>query len=643
MGRIFTTIWTAALLLVTAATRAEVRLPHIFSDGMVLQREMPVKVWGMADPGEELRVELAGAKKSVKADSEGKWSVTLPALKAGGPYTLKAGGIEVKDVLAGDVWLCSGQSNMELPIKRVTDMFAEEVAGYENPKIRQIAIPRDYDFHGPKADVGKCAWTPLDKNHVMDFSAVAYFFAKQLYKTTGVPIGIINSSVGGSRIEEWISDVGLEPFPRTRNGLEILRNDDYYKKTNEASAMQQKLWQQTLDKGDQGFKGQWNLPGKGGDGWQATGLFSQDWAVDADRQPVNGSVWLRRTFSAEGLDLNKEATLRLGCIVDADFAYVNGKQVGATYYQYPPRIYTIPAGLLHEGENTIVVRVVSNGGTGSFVQDKPYKIVQQGREISLEIDLKEGWEYKRGMTMPPMEGFPSFWGKPTGLYNTMLAPLYGYGLKGAIWYQGESNASRHWEYKALLEALTGTWRQGFAQAQLPFLIVQLPNFMQARSYPSDGWWPNLREAQSQAAAEIPHTALVVTIDAGEWNDIHPLDKKTVGERTAWAARRIAYGEKLSECPVYASSEIRGDQIIISFTPTSGHLKPNDALKGFAVAGADKKFVWAKAHTDGDKVVVWADGLDAPRYVRYAWADNPEGVDLVNTDDMPASPFRTDNK
>jgi sialate O-acetylesterase len=338
--------------------------------------------------------------------------------------------------------------------------------------------------------------------------------------------------------------------------------------------------------------------------------------------------------------VGKPAQLNLGRIVDADSVFVNGIFVGTTSYQYPPRRYTIPPTLLKEGRNIIIIRVINERGRGGFVEDKPYELAVGNQKT----DLKGDWQYQLGAKMEPLRGETFIRWKPMGLYNAMLSPLLNYQIKGVIWYQGEANANRPIEYRQLFPALIKDWRKNWNQGDFPFLFVQLPNFMEPKAEPSESNWALLREAQLKTLS-VPNTAMAVTIDIGEWNDIHPLNKKDVGKRLALAATKVAYGEKniVYSGPIYKSMTIDGNKIILTFTNIGSSLmaRGDGELKCFAICGIDSQFVWAQAKIEGDKIVVWSDKIANPVAVRYAWADNPESANLYNKDGLPASPFRTD--
>lgn len=623
-------------LCLAAMGEAKVSLPALIADGMVLQRGEPLTIWGTADAGEEVQVQFLKKKYRTQADDRGNWQIELPSLKAGGPYVMHINDLTVNDILVGDVFLCSGQSNMELPISRVTDMFADEVKEYENPNIRYFRVPIRHNFHEPQDNLSSGRWDALTRETVMNYSALVYFFAKRLIETTGVPVGIVNSSMGGSPVEAWMSEESLADFPEIRNNLGMLRSDEFIKANEELDRMRQNLWYKTLNEEDPGLKGKWWMADTDDSQWETVDLFSTSWQRDKYHQPAVGTSWFRRSFETGSIDTDREATLRMGCIVDSDSIFINGSFVGTTGYQYPPRIYKIPAGLLRPGKNVVAVRLTSNGAAPHFVEDKPYKIVQGDREV----DLRGEWKYKRGAVMPPLQGGSFFGWRPTGLYNAMIHPLFGYKFKGAVWYQGESNVGRHKQYADLFPVMANTWRTGLGQPDLPFFVIQLPEFMKAYSYPTEGGWADMREVQAEIGKTLPRVATVVTLGTGEWNDIHPLDKKTIGDRLALAVRRLAYGENiLASGPVYDSYEVDGNRIVLSFKEEGGKLQKNRELSGFAIAGADGKFVWAKAETDGEKVVIRSEEISEPCYVRYAWADNPSTANLRNTEGLPAGPFR----
>lgn len=623
---------------------AQVKLPRLIRDSMVLQRDTKINVWGWAAKGEKVTIKFNGKSYKTTAGADGKWMTVLPPMKAGGPYTMDIAGsnkIALKDILIGDVWICSGQSNMVHQMELHGIRYANEIANANYPEIRHFWIPTLTDMQGPKDDLPTGYWKPATPEDVRQFSAVAYFFAKTIYEKYHIPIGLINASVGGTPIEAWTSEEGLKDFSSLLKTIERNKDTAYINGMSRRAFSSNTRRPPVQDKGLMGPKT-----------WFDTSYIPKEWHTinipgyweDQGIKDLDGVVWYRREINLPPSMANVPAKVFLGRIVDADFLYINGKLVGNTAYQYPQRRYQVPAGLLKAGKNIFVVRVINNFGKGGFVPDKPYCIFA-GNDT---IDLKGYWQYKVGDVFVPQRG--GFGGgisaqnQPAALYNAMVAPLINYTIKGFLWYQGEANTGRAEEYAKLQPAMIADWRHQWKEGDIPFLYVQLPGFMEMNYLPSESQWAALRESQLKSLS-VPNTGMAVAIDLGEWNDIHPDRKKEVGVRLALAAEKITYGEKdiVYSGPVYQSAVTDGNKIIISFSNTGSGLISNDGeeLKQFAIAGADKKFVWANAVIEGDKVVVWSDTVTDPMYVRYAWADNPDGANLFNKEGLPASPFRTD--
>lgn len=630
----------------TGLSRAEVRLPKLVSDGMVLQRNIPLNIWGWADPGEQITLTFRDKTISAVPDQTGKWRITLPAQKAGGPYTMTIAGtntMTVNDILIGDVWVCSGQSNMELNMERASPLYEREIAESDHPDIRYFVVPKTYDFDGPKSELGGGQWIKPNPKTIRQFSAVAYFFGLELHERYKVPIGLINAALGGSPAEAWISEEALgRQFPEYLKEGQRFKSQELIDSIQGADRRRSGQWYGDLNRKDAGYR-------TVGTTWADPLIQTRDWSeiqvpgywADTELGPVNGVVWFRRTFDIDADEAGKAAKLLMGRIVDADSVFVNGVYVGNTTYQYPPRRYVVPEGVLKAGSNTIVVRVVNNSGQGGFVLDKPYQLTVGGQEI----DLRGTWRYRLGATMPPLASQTFIRWKPFGLYNAMIAPITNYRIKGVIWYQGESNAGRPGDYAELFETLISDWRTRWDQGNFPFLFVQLANFMEARDQPTPSDWAKLREAQLKTLA-VPETGMAVAIDIGEWNDIHPLNKKDLGHRLALAAGKVAYGENklVASGPTLRSYRRKGNRMILKFKNTGRGLTAGDAqqLGHFAIAGADRQFIWAEARIKGNKVEVWSDKVLVPVAVRYGWADNPEGANLYNQEGLPASPFRTDD-
>jgi len=611
---------------------------------MVLQRDAKIKLWGWASPGERVSIRFNGKSARAITASNGTWSAELPSMKAGGPYTMyiKAkNAIQLNDILIGDVWLCAGQSNMvhQMSLHNIT--YAADISNANYPEIRQFCVSTETSLSGVRDDFSSGSWKWANSENVADFSAVAYFFARQIHKRHHVPIGIINASVGGTPIEAWTSENGLKEFAEISSTISRNKDTAYVNQINRKAAAG---YSAGLPIRDRGLTSEvkWYETSYTPKGWQRISIpgYWEDQGV----RDLDGVVWYRREIEVPQEMVGVPARLFLGRIVDADVLYVNGKQVGHTSYQYPQRRYSLTADLLKRGKNIVVVRVQNNGGKGGFVPDKPYYLEANGKSI----ELTGYWDYKVGEVYLPQRRKTvqpiSAQNQPTALFNAMIAPAVSFPIKGVLWYQGESNSENPIQYRKLLPALIEDYRRAFSQPQLPFLYVQLPNFGDANYLPTEGSWPILREAALKALA-IPNTGMAVTIDLGEWNDIHPDNKKDVGERLALAARKLVYREKslVSSGPLYRSSEIRDEEIVLNFDHTGSGLIANDGeeLSHFSIATDDKKFVWAKARIEGDKVIVRAEGITHPRYVRYAWSDNPAGANLYNFEGLPASPFRTD--
>jgi sialate O-acetylesterase len=648
---IYRLLLTSLLLFILPVfLQAKVKLPVLVSDGMVLQRDTRLIIWGWASPAENVQVIFNGKTVRTVTASDGSWKIALPPMKAGGPYTMKVKGsntITINNILLGDVWFCSGQSNMVVNMERVKEKYPDDIASANFPEIRNFFIPTASDVISVHKELPAGKWISASPENVLGFGAVTFFFARSIYLKYKVPIGIINSSVGGTPIEAWTSEEGLKSFPQLISRIEKLKDTAYLNPILSSYKRRTATSEEELSDGrstDKGMSGPipWYENTYVPEGWNKYWLpgYWEDQGVKG----LNGIVWFRKEIIVPESMTGKPAKLFLGRIIDADNIYVNGVLSGSITYQYPPRRYNLPAGLLKPGKNLIVIRVTNYSGKGGFVPDKPYYLVAGGDSI----DLRGDWLYKVGKVFRPVAqgsvtGLPviSMQNEPTGLYNTMVAPLINYRIKGILWYQGEANTNKPTEYQQLLTALINDWRDKWQEGALPFIFVQLPNFMEVQYLPSESNWAELRYQQLKSLS-VPNTAMAVTIDVGEWNDIHPLEKKAVGERLALAARKLAYGDEkiVYSGPLYRSSVKDADSIKIEFDHVGSGLKIKGGgdLNYFAIAGADRKFVWADAKIHNDRVIVWSDEIKDPICVRYAWADNPAGANLYNIEGLPASPF-----
>jgi sialate O-acetylesterase len=633
---VFTSFFLAGILLFSLSAGAQISLPRLLSDHAILQRDRTLNLYGSSSPGERMNLEFKGSTYSTVANESGRWKIEVPPQRAGGPFDLTFTGknkVVIRNVLFGDVWLCSGQSNMEMLVNNVKDVYPEIIASSNNSSIRHFTVPQKYDFKQPHQELSGGQWTAANPETVLKFSAVAYFFARALYEKEKVPVGLITAAVGGSAAESWMSEEALQEFPHLLNEGVKFRSDSLIQAIETSDRERINAWYVQLGKKDVGITSKWKNENVDDNDW-ATIRVPAYWDDD-NHVKGNGVVWFRRSFTLGKLPKGP-CMLLLGRMVDQDSVFVNGQFVGTTGYQYPQRRYIIKEGLLKEGANVISIKIINQTGRGGFVPDKPYCIIHDGDTT----DLKGIWKYKQGASMPALAGQTFIRWKPIGLYNAMIAPLVDFPIRGALWYQGESNADRRAEYKELLPALIRDWRRKWKN-QFPFLLVQLPNFMEAKADPSESNWAAFRQAQYEVT-KVPKTAMAVTIDLGDWNDIHPLRKKEVGDRLALLARKFVYGEKNVEAtgPIPASWKFYDDRVEITFNNCNDGLKvkQNGPVKHVAISSDGNKFVWAKTKIRNNVLIVWQHGNLNPVAVRYAWADNPDAANLENKEGLPAMPF-----
>ena len=630
-------------LFVVQTAFADVRLPNVFGSHMVVQRRKPVPIWGWADPNETVTVRLNTQTKTVKTGKDGKWRVSLDAMEAGGPYQLivkgKKNTVTFDDVLAGEVWICSGQSNMEWPLSSASNAKTEiPLANY--PTIRQLLVKKDVSLT-PKDDISG-NWSVCSPETAPNFTAVGYFFAKQLQKELNVPIGLINTSWGGTHSETWTSRDAMNQSDELRPVAAKLPAT-YEEVIQSGSARIQNLL-----KNQQG-----GLPSAADEQtWAKTELADGDWKtmnVPGDWEwgglpTVDGVVWYRQeVVIPEGGKLQK-MVLHIGSVDDNDSTFVNGQLVGSTK-GLKARDYALPDGLLKPGRNVIAVRVTDTGGGGGLM-GRPDQLNLSNE--SSTIPLAGKWKYRVAQVFPSSyKPGPNTYA--TQLFNAMLNPLIPYAIAGAIWYQGESNAGRAYQYRKTFPLMIQDWRQHWGY-DFPFLFVQLASFNAANGDSRHGSaWGELREAQTMTL-QLPNTGMAVTSDIGERTDIHPKNKLDVGNRLAAEAMRVAYqkqgerGNEPSRGPMLDKLTTEGNRAVVSFQNTGSGLMAKDKygyVKGFEIAGADQKFYYAKADVQGNTVVVHADSVSAPVAVRYGWADDNGDVNLYNQEGFPAMPFRTD--
>jgi sialate O-acetylesterase len=622
-----------------ANANANVRMPLLFSDGMVLQRNKPIPVWGWAAANEKIVVHFNKQTKSITTDATGKWMVKLDSEKAGGPFELTITGknkIVIKDVLVGEVWICSGQSNMEFQMYKLPD-FETQKKQVNNPMIRHFGLAQDLSGT-PKEDLKAGKWAIANNENIKDFTAVGFFFAQKLYAELKIPIGIINTSWGGTCVETWTSRQAFEKsadFKAMIADVPTIDIDSLSK--SYAKAMRERVEKIQGSKvsadGESTFKelefndsnwGELNVPGL----WENQPLGDLD-----------GVVWMRKTITLSAEDAKKEAILYLSKIDDEDITYVNGIEVGRNTIWETKRVYSVPATILKEGANVIAVRVVDNSGGGGIYGDAADLKLTLGNKI---LPLEGKWKYKVIVVKTALS--PNSY--PSLLYNAMVNPLIPYAFQGVLWYQGEANVWRAKEYKTAFPLLINDWRTQWSQGNFPFYFVQLSTFNEFNGNSKVGSrWAELREAQTQTL-QLPNTGMAVTTDIGNAKDIHPTNKQDVGLRLAAIALNNNYGKKrVYSGPTYKSQEVKGDQIILTFDNIGSGLSTSDQngiLKGFEIAGADKVFYTAKAIIKNNKVIVYSQMVQNPIAVHYGWADDDTEINLFNKEKFPASPFRTDD-
>lgn len=617
----------------------DIILSSIFKDGMVLQRGEKTKIFGEARSNLKIRVEFLGEEYETFADENGKWSILLKKLNYGGPYDMIIYGEEknvIRDILIGDVWLCSGQSNMELPIRRVLRKFEDEILTYENNNIRQFTFNREYNFNNKFESLENGTWLKVNKEEVLDFSAVGYFYAKELYEKYKVPIGLISTGVGGSPIEAWMSEESLAKYPRFNEDIFKCKDDEYVKQKQKDDDDKINSWYNTLNLKDEGLINKYNSEYLDEREWKNI-IIPGMWK-DTDLKGFNGSVWFRKEVFLSKEDIDKKSKIYMGCIIDADEVYINEELVGRTEYRYPPREYEIKDGLLKEGRNIISVRVISNNGIGGFIQDKDYKIIFDDES---EIELSGVWKYKIGCEMSATPDRTFFQYMPTGLYNGVIYPLRNYNISGVIWYQGESNTGYMNDYKDLFVDLVNEWRNLWNIGEFPFLYVQLANYRDPNEVGVHCGWAEFREKQRKCL-EINNTGMVVSIDIGEYNDLHPLNKKEVGRRLSLLARKLYYKEDLIySSPIYKGMLIDKDKIKI-YLETFGTelLSIGGYINNFEIADNSENYYKASARICKDYIEVWSRKVKEPKYVRYAWCNAPFYTNLYNDKGLPVGPFHT---
>ncbi|WP_245735355.1 sialate O-acetylesterase [Pedobacter hartonius] len=651
MGQLKTTL-LFIVLCIGYTVQAKVKLPAVFSDNMILQQKTNAAFWGQSEPGKTIEIGTSwnARKYSSVADSNGDWKILVATPSYGGPYTINISDGEpltLKNVLIGEVWLCSGQSNMEMPLAgwgKIKD-YQKEISEAKYPNIRLLQAEH-VTANRPLKDVKVTGggWQECSPQSVAEFSSVAYFFAREIYRKKGIPVGLIHTSWGGTIAEAWTSGTTLKTMPYFAEAVNRIERTDQEKVlANSKKAMEN--WQNTVLAKDAGFE-------QGRPVWVATGYDDSSWKTMAlpalwegtVLPAFDGVVWFRKKISIPASWAGKDLKINLGTIDDDDITFFDGVKIGETKGFGETRSYTVPAAQVKAGEFVLAVRVFDLTGGGGIYGDK--KVMALSSAAGERISLDGDWKYKVGLHLKDIPAVPSGIespNRPAVLYNSMIHPFIPFAIRGAIWYQGESNSGRANQYRTLFPAMITDWRKKWNIGDFPFYFVQLANYMKTSEQPAASAWAELRDAQLKTLS-LPNTGMSVTIDIGEGGDIHPKNKQEVGRRLALIALAKTYSYKTPYSgPLAISQQVKGNSVSVNFKYTDGGLKTKDgaALTGFAVAGADQKFYWADAVIKGNKVVLSSTEVPNPVAVRYAWADNPL-CNLYNGAGLPASPFRTDN-
>lgn len=627
-------------LFCAAVSHAAVRLAPIFGDHMVLQRHQPIPVWGWADAGEMVRVELQDSVVQTQADAAGNWRVVLNAQKAGGPYRLRVQGtntVQLEDVLVGEVWLASGQSNMEWPLA-LSENGKEAIAQAANTQIRHIKIPKATAFSA-QMQFAQAPWQASSPQTSGAFTAVGYYFARKLHQDLGVPIGIVNATWGGTHIETWLSPGAAEQLPGAQQHPLPRSQPEFVAGYQARMRDKVERWQHAP-----------MIPPRNRIDWAQSDWDDRRWPTlqapgiweDQGLADLDGVVWLRRSVSLTAGQAASATQLDLGLVDDCDETYVNGQFVGKTCGWDTPRHYPLPFGVLHAGRNTIAVRVTDTGGGGGLHGEA--NALQIGTSTG-RIALAGAWRAQVESVLTKDSAAPN--DAPTLAYNAMIKPLGDFGLQGVIWYQGESNVPRAQAYATTFPMLIADWRQQWGRPNMPFYFVQLASFLPvAKNSLSTSPWAELRDAQRQTLA-VPHTGMVVATDIGDADDIHPRNKRDVGLRLARHALKDVYQQSdlVASGPSFQSQRILGHSVVLTFSDIGSGLatpKADGTLHGFTVADASRRFYPATARIEGQTVVVSHPKVRRPVAVRFGWVDNPQESNLFNREGLPASPFRTDD-
>lgn len=640
-------IFFCATLFCLSVADAKVTMPKLFQSGMVVQRGKLIPVWGHADAGETVTVRFNKKVYQTTADADGRWRVDLPKMKAGGPYQLTVNDQTIDNILVGDVWLLSGQSNIDVTIERVYPQYTQEIDNYENNEIRLFRVQNETSTHGVKEDIRhtNINWKPVNKQNAWLFSAAGYFLGKRMFQTNKVPQGIIVNSWGGTPIEAWISEDSLKAdYPMLIKKLQMYQNDNYVRAQMQANGAANQQWESILNQTDPGYAD----VAVDETSWQQIDQNNWTWRG-------TGSVWLRQHITIDKQHAGKPARLLLGTLFDRDVTYLNGKQIGQTGYQYPPRRYDIPEGMLKEGDNVIAIRFINKFGAVHFIPEKPYMLCFGDDRLSQnpmpkDVQPLSGlWKMKVGAEMPQCPSSDvSLQNLPTTLYNAVLYPLAPYAINGVVWYQGESNTGNPAPYADHLKKLMGSWRDRWNDQQMPFVIVQLANYdgrqqtgfprpITPQTEPVNSGWAQLREAQRVVAKADAKAELAVINDLGETVDIHPLRKKEVAERIGLCFDKLLYNNKVKLSPEVVSTQVSDAAIQLTLDQP---IQEGDLYTFEVCNNGNNTYQNVPAVGKGNVItllVPQASQASALK-IRYAWKDDPKQANVRSLSGLPMSSF-----
>ena len=640
-------LFFCATLFCLSTADAKITMPQLFQSGMVMQRGKAIPVWGKADAGETITIRFNKKEYTTTADANGRWRIDLPKMKAGGPYQMSVNEQTIDNIMIGDVWLLSGQSNIDVHIERVYPQYTTEVDNYENTNIRLFRVQNETSTHGVKDDIRPTSinWKPLNKQNAWPFSAVGYFLGKKMFEKNKVAQGIIVNSWGGTPIEAWISEDSLKAdYPMLIKKTQMYQSDNYVRAQMQANGAASQQWDAILNQNDPGYAdatcddSQWTSINQNNWMWRGT-----------------GSVWLRQHINIDKEHAGKPARLLLGTLFDQDITYLNGKEIGHTYYQYPPRRYDIPEGLLREGDNVIAVRFINKYGAAHFIPEKPYMLCFGDDRLSQNpmpkdvIPLGAQWKMRVGTEMPQCpSGDVSLQNLPTTLYNAVLYPLAPYAINGIVWYQGESNTGNPAPYADYLEKLIGCWRDRWQDQQMPFVIVQLANYdgrqqtafprpITPQPEPVNSGWAQLREAQRTVAKTDAKAELAVINDLGETVDIHPLRKKEVAERISLCFDKLIYNNKVKLSPEVVSTKVSDAAIQLTLDQP---IQEGDLYTFEVCNNGSDKYQNVPATSRGNVITLLCPNASQSPYlkIRYAWKDDPKQANVRSLSGLPMSSF-----